>query len=117
MTETAPHASLADEEAPPPYRGAVVIEWPAAVGSSPYAVMIGHRVSIFDAVTGKQITTCSAADITVHADANALVTADLTLFAGAEGEPLLDGMPEVDGEEIRTATFPFLVAEMRVGER
>lgn len=117
MTETAPHAVTPDEEAAPPYRGAVVIEWPAAAGSSPYAVMIGRRVKITDAVTGKPVTACWAADITVHADACALVTADLTLFADADGEPLLDGMPVLDGEEVRTATFPFLVAEMRVAER
>ena len=115
---TAPHAAADDwaTEPGPPYRGVVAIEWPAPAGGSVYACMLGRGVKISDAVTGKLITTCTHADITVHADANALVTADLTLFADADGEPLLDGTPEVDGEEIRTATFPFLVSEMRVGE-
>lgn len=119
MSETAPH-DVADDwaaETAPPYRGAIVIEWPPAAGSSPYAVMIGRLVTITDAVTGKLITTCTSADITVHADADAIVTADLVLFADEQGEPLLDGMPELDGEEIRTGTFPFRVAEMRVRER
>lgn len=115
---TAPHdiaGELAEEAAAaPPYRGVVVIEWPAPVGTGPYACMVGHSVTITDAVTGKRVRTCASADITVHADANSLVTADLTLSAGADGEPLLDGEPLVDGDEIRTRTFPFLVAEMKV---
>lgn len=117
MTETAPHEAVPDEDAAPPYRGVVVIEWPATVGTGPYAVMLGRLLKISDAVTGKLITTCTHADITVHADACALVTADLTLFADEQGEPLLDGKPVLDGKEVRTGTFPFLVAEMRVGER
>ena len=116
VTGTAPHASLSDEDAAPPYRGTVIIEWPPAVGSSPYAVMIGARVRIWDAVTGKPIATCTRADITVHADACALVTADLTLFTDEDGEPFYGGTPVVRDGEVLTATFPFLVAEMRVGQ-
>jgi hypothetical protein len=115
---TAPHDVTGDTagaaEAAPPYRGVIVIEWPAAAGTGPYACMIGAKVAISDAVTGKPVVTCSSADITVHADANALVTADLTLFADEDGEPVLDGEPVPDGEGSRTGTFPFVVAEMRV---
>jgi hypothetical protein len=114
VTATAPHAAADDwvMEPGPPYRGLVSIEWPAPAGSSPYACMLGRGVKLSDAVTGKLITTCS--DITVYADAGALVTADLILFADEDGEPLLDGKPVLDGEGFRTGTFPFVVAEMRV---
>lgn len=96
------------------YRGVIAIEWPAGAGS-PYACMIGRLAAVSDAVSGKPILTCSG--ITVHVGVDELVTADLTLFAGEDGEPLFDGNPYLDGDEIRTAVFPFLVAEMRVRER
>ena len=97
------------------YRGAVIVEWPPATGGSPYAAMAGWGVRVTDAVSGKLIVTCT--EITVHADPGALVTADLTLFADADGEPLLEGKSVLDGEETRTATFPFVVSEMRVRRR
>jgi hypothetical protein len=77
--------------------------------------LLGREVRVTDAASGKLITTCS--DLTVHADAGALVTADLTLFAGEDGEPLFEGMPVLDGKEIRTGVFPFVVSQMRVRER
>ena len=95
------------------YRGVIAIEWPAATRPGPYSSMAGCLLVITDLVTGKQIMTCSHADVTVHADAAALVTADLVLFADADGEPLLDGKPETDDDEnIRTGVFPFLVGEI-----
>lgn len=104
------------EETAAQYRGAIIIEWPQPVGKGPHGCIAGYSLSITDATTGKQITTCSHADITVHADAAELVTADLTLFVGEDGEPLLNGppVPDYDAGEIRTGVFPFLVAEMRV---
>lgn len=101
------------DDAPPAYRGVVIIEWPAAHGASPYSSMTGWKVSVADAVTGKPITTCTR--ITVHVDPGALVTADLVMLAGADGEPLLDGVPDGDGCQARA--FPFLVTEMRVRNR
>lgn len=103
------------EETVAQYRGVIRIEWPPP-GAGPYSAMAGCRVSITDAVTGKPVTACSHADITVHADAGELVTADLTLFADADGEPLLDGDAVLngDGTDILTGVFPFLVGEMRV---
>ena len=94
MSATAPHPAAEGDwaaEPGPPYRGLVVIEWPAPTGGSVYACMLGRGVKVTDAATGKPITTCS--DLTVHADPGAIVTADLTLFADADGEPVLDGDP------------------------
>jgi hypothetical protein len=113
-------AEGADEarEAGPPYRGVVIIEWPAAHGASPYSSLPGWQATVTDALTGKRIVTCTG--IAVYAGPDALVTADLTLIAGADGEPVLepdaDGTVTVepDGEGVLTGTFPFLVAEMRV---
>jgi hypothetical protein len=102
----------AGEAEPEQYRGVIVIEWPAAHGASPYSVMAGWKTEITDALTGKPITTC--ASFTVRMDPEALVTADLTLLADAAGEPVLDGMPVIDGDKVRTGVFTFLVSEMRV---
>ncbi len=94
---------------------AAVMLRPAPAGSSPYACMSGWGVTITDAVSGKMITTCT--DITVRADVEALVTADLELFTGKDGEPLFDGEPVPDGDGFRTGVFPFAVSEMRVRPR
>lgn len=102
-----------DEETVAQYRGVIIIEWPPP-GGGPYSAMAGWPVVITDAATGKPVRTCSRADITVHVDVNRLVTADLTLFADAAGEPILDGQPVLDGKETRTGVFPFLVAGMKV---
>jgi hypothetical protein len=114
VTATAPRAAAADwtTEPGPPYCGLVSIEWPAPTGGSIYACMLGREVKVTDAASGKLITTCL--DLTVHANAGALVTADLTLLADEDGEPLLEGKPVLDGKEIRTGVFPFVVAEMKV---
>jgi len=98
-----------------PYRGVIIIEWPAPVNAgSPYNVMAGCLLTVTDAVSGAQIKTCT--DITIRANAEALVTADLTMLTDEDGEPLF-GEPVPDGGGFRTATFPFLVGEMRVRAR
>jgi hypothetical protein len=93
----------------------IIIEWPAAHGPSPYSAIAGRTVEITDALTGKPIRTCTG--VTVRADMERLVTADLTMLADEGGLPLLDGDPVLDGKEIRTGVFPFLIAEMRVKDR
>jgi hypothetical protein len=77
--------------------------------------MTGWKVTVTDAVTRRRITT--ATGISVRVSPESLVTADLTVFTDADGEPVLDGQPVMDGGEIRTGTFTFLVTEMRVRER
>jgi hypothetical protein len=94
------------------FRGVVIIEWPAAHGASPYSSIAGHRVAVTDALTGKLITTCLG--VTVRADPQRLVTADLEMLADENGNPLLEGDPVLDCGEIRTGVFPFAVSEMRV---
>jgi hypothetical protein len=103
-----------DEETVAAYRGVIRIEWPASHRPGPHGCMLGRAVSVFDAASGELITTCSHADIVIHADVDALVTADLTLFTDEDGEPLLDGEPVAKDSEFLTGTFPFLVGEMRV---
>lgn len=98
---------------PGDYRGAIIIEWPPP---GPYA-MTGYAISVFDAATGKPIITVMHNGLTVRTDADGLVTADLTMIAGEDGEPLFGGEPELDAGPYRTATFPFMVSEMRVRER
>lgn len=97
---------------PEPFRGVIIIEWPAPFGASPYSALSGWHCAVTDAVTGKPVTTCSR--ITVRADVNEIVTADLTLFADADGNPVLDGDPVPGDGEILTGTFTYAVAGMRV---
>lgn len=109
-------ASIPAREAPDDaYRGVVIIEWPAPYGTGPYSAMHGGGAAITDAVTGALLTTVSRAVIT--ASPQNLVTAELTMLADADGEPIPDGLPVVEGGEIRTGTFTFLVTEMRVRDR
>jgi hypothetical protein len=98
---------------PGQYRGVIIIGWPASANAgSPYASMVARKTEIADALTGKPIRTCTG--FTVHGDMDALVTADLTLLADADGEPLLEGKPVLKDGEVITGTFPFIVSEMRV---
>jgi hypothetical protein len=113
--------------APVAYQGCLIIEWPAPRKPAPYNLIPGWQVALTDAVTGAQITT--AMRIEIHADASDTVTADVTMFAGEDGQPVyqlekvqhpetgrwhekIPAMGE-DGRP-REGTFRFLVAEMRV---
>lgn len=97
------------------HRGAVIIEWPTPRGVGAIA---GNMVSVYDALTGgeagpKPITTVSGISLRVSMDE--IVTADLTMFADPDGNPVYDVRQGHIGDgEIITGTFPFVVAEMRV---
>ena len=108
-----------EDDTAPASRGVIRIEWPAPDLASPYAAMLGRLITITDAVTGEMITTVSYADITVRADAREQVTAELTMFTDADGEPLTGGLPvaDNDGGGFRQGTFTYVVAEMRVRNR
>jgi hypothetical protein len=134
MTEMAgveAEAAVRGGEKEPAWRGSVIIEWPPV---PPYrrrgaTLLPGWGCAIFDAETGRQILTVTG--LGVRADAKGFVTCELTMFAGPDGNPLLElerreqhpvmpghigshaVYPDDDGG-IRTGTFPFLVAEMRV---
>jgi len=102
--------------------GLVIVEWPAAVpGPRP---MPSWKVTLTDAVSGAQIVT--AERVVIRADASGFVTAELTMLADDDGKPVFSAQPDSDRPgcmkvrldehgKIRTGTFPFLVAEMRVG--
>lgn len=132
MTIEAAEAGVRSDEDKPVYRGSVIIEWPSAGSRPPRGVgtlLPGWGCSITDAETGKLVLT--VLKIAVHADAQGFVTCELTMFADLDGNPLLElerrehypvmpghigshaVYPDEDGN-IRTGTFPFLVAEMRV---
>jgi hypothetical protein len=98
------------------YRGMIRVEWPPANPASPYTALPGSLITITDAVTGQPISTVTHADITIRADAAARVTAELTMLAGLDGEPLADGAPIMGGEGIRQGVFTYAVTEMTVRE-
>lgn len=102
-------------EKPPVLYGYVIIEWPAPKPGPHPRGMPAWGCSIFDAASGKQITTVETINIpAVRADATTWVTCWLTMFADAEGKPVLDGTPQMVDGAVRMETFPFLVSEMRV---
>ena len=127
-TEVADTEKRDGEESPAHY-GRVIIEWPAP-GRSP--ALPGWGCSVFDAETGKPVVTVEKIIIpAVTATATDVITCDLTMFANPDGKPLLElervpdphgrpghagyGRIYTDGEgKIRTGTFTFPVAEMRV---
>jgi hypothetical protein len=98
------------------FRGTVIIEWPAPARPGT-GVLPGWKVAIYDAsapdaAESKLITTVMR--VAVHASAQTIIEADVTMFADEDGNPVLDGAPVVKDGDIVTATFPFLVAEMRI---
>ena len=122
-------AEVRSDEESRVYHGRVIIEWPAPHERRP--VLPGWGCSIFDAETGKQIVTVSrikVPGVQVTADAESVFVAELTMFADEDGKPVLfpDEHPSLrdrlgptrvfvdDDGNVRTGTFLFLVAEMRV---
>jgi hypothetical protein len=99
------------------YLGVIAVEWPPPRPGYECAPMPGWKIAVFDALNGRQITTVTR--LVIHASANDVVTADVTMFADLDGQPVYDGKPYYRGQadlagEVVYGTFPFLVAEMRV---
>ena len=95
------------------YKGSVVIEWARSghkQGESVQTVMPGCFTTVHDAGTGRLIPAASA---TIHVAANGLITADVAVFPDEHGEIIYDP-DQVAKTGGVPATFPFLVAEMRV---
>ena len=99
------------------YHGVIILEWPAPQHREHGAgVLAAWKLKVRDASSGSPILSVMRADI--HAPANDVVTADLTMLADEDGAPVFDGKPRIregsEGPEVICGTFPFLVAEMRV---
>lgn len=103
--------SLASED----FAGRLIITWPKAAAHP----VISNNVILTDADTGDHVTAAMNADILIHAEPGHVVTATLEMVMGTDGKPLTaNSKPDIsdDGENIRTAVFVWLVAEMRVAE-
>jgi hypothetical protein len=132
VTTEAAEAGVRGDEDGPVYYGHVIIEWPAPLKPGEVRALTGWRCAILNAATGKPVTTVEKIFVPpVTAAAQAFITCELTMLADDKGMPLLElervpdpqGRPGHIGHEriyvdddgrIRTGTFPFLVAEMRV---
>ena len=117
MTGTLASYPLPDNA--PDFKGSVIIEWPASAPKAPAEppkipptrVMPAAFTTVRDEQDG-EIIPC--AGITIHAQ-GALVTADVAVFLDKSGEIIRDpGVIWRESDGI-PATFPYLVAEIRVG--
>jgi hypothetical protein len=89
------------------YAGRVVITWPQTRGG----MILGHTVALIDADSGELLV--GVQDLTVIADLNGPIVAEMTMYTDADGQPLRIGMTLVrDGDTWRTGRFRWLVAEM-----
>lgn len=97
------------------YAGRLIITWPKTAAHP----VVSHGVVLHDADSGEWITAATDADIVIHAEPQHLVTATMTMLVGEDGKPLPTKAKPVldeDRENVRTAVFVWLVAEMRVAE-
>lgn len=95
--------------------GSMIITWPKPGKGH----LFGGRIALADADSGEVITTALDLDLTVHTDTQSLITAEITMFADADGKPLGPGEPVTyaeDGENLATGRFRWLVSEMRIAE-
>jgi hypothetical protein len=96
----------------PDHKGSVIIEWSSSTPKqkTPRQVLPGTFTKVLDWETERLIP---AASITVHATYKGLITADVAVYLDECGEILHDPA-EIAKADTVPATFPFLVAEMRV---
>ncbi len=95
------------------FTGRLIITWPR----SARPVLLPPLTILHDADSREQIMSVTAFTINAHV-AESVVTADLTMLAGADGKPLAaDATPVLDdGNEPLTGVFRWVVAEMRIAE-
>ena len=96
----------------PDHKGAVIIEWSSGTPKqkTPQQVLPGTFTRVLDWETERLIP---AVSVTVHASSRGLITADVAVYLDGHGEIIYD-LDEVAKTGGVPATFPFLVAEMRV---
>lgn len=92
------------------YQGHIGIEWPAPAPGGTSLVLPGWGCTVWDALSGLPITTVTR--IELHADALNVISADVTMYADENGQPVYSHRK--DEPWPREGTWPFLVAEMRV---
>lgn len=96
---------------PTAFEGSVTLVWPPPAPE-------GLRGCLLSLLIGeKPLRTVTA--LSLHADIDDYVWAELTMWVDADGHPLYggDGEPLIGDGGVVTGTFPFLVAEMRVAEQ
>jgi len=96
----------------PDHKGSIIIEWSSATPKqkTPRQILPGTFTRVLDWETERLIP---AASVTVHAAYTSLITADVAVYLDECGEILYD-LAEVAKSDAVPASFPFLVAEMRV---
>lgn len=102
------------------YKGVVIIEWPYGGGERGGTdsrgithLMPAALATVYDAETGRPML---AAGVTVHISPPGLITADVSVYLGADGEIIyeLQELNDLTAPRRVAATFQFLVTEMRV---
>lgn len=108
----------------PPTIGHLIIEWPAP---SPHGIPLhNHGMRAYDYDTGAELVTATGIRIDLGGTNwnGEIITADLTMLANADGQPLAAGEPVqpqrnedgTPGTDIATGVFRYEVMEMRVAD-
>lgn len=94
------------------FEGRVIITWPRETGGLIHCATI----TFTDADTGETIT--SAMDVTVRAELDKPLVAEMTMLTGDNDKPLPPGAPVVAAEDgsFRSGTFRWLVAGMSIAD-
>jgi hypothetical protein len=103
------------------FQGVIALEWPKPRPASQVEPLPGWGISVFDAISGRQIMTVT--NLEVHASASGMITADLTMLTDEDGKPVYELEPgerkgsfkvAMEGGTPREGTFSFFVSQMRV---
>lgn len=95
-----------------PCRGPAAIEWAAPAGGYP-APLCGRLTAFYE--TGPRHRLIPVTALTIQVRPDSVITADVTAFAGEDGEPLgLAGLPVIRDGAYVTGVFRYEVTEMRI---